>query len=710
MPLNARAKMKRKLLLAALVLFVATLLCGAALAATDPIVCSMEVSPSTLSEPGEVSVTITVSNSGNTDMQESLTLYNPASEVVTDFGTNGSVTLKAGEVATWTGKWNVNQHTLDNGQIVYFVKYALTGDNGTREVKSQPIRGKLNSTDAKTAIEVKRTISPGTAREGQTVTVRYDIVNNGTVSLKNVTLQENKNISAKKVSVAEELKAGETAQVKLTVTMGKKDLTSGAVVSYTAGDADTALTETVEDQVIHYGEAAMTAKLTSSAKGVEINAKVTLTLELKNNGTVNYTNVRVTDETLGDVFTNQELASGATLKLDKEITLTETTKYLFTITAIDDTGTEVSLNTDELTVTAVDPNKIAHLTLVAAADRTEVYADPGTVRFTLTLTNDSDVDATDVMIYEADTKIYTFATIPAGETRKLTRDAILRMAGKYRFTAVTTDALNNTNKFESNDIQIAFSIPTPAPATPTPAAAPTPVPTYAAVTYVPISNPNVGSVAKLIRTFFYPLLWVSGILLIIAAVLLAIATGKRIKEKRASDAALDHLDRAKRRDYVTPNEEPEEAPAEEPVFAAEEESLSAEEETAPAPDAQPDEEVELPHMKYVRNAYKRSENAKEAEDDRLAHGLHDETPEEAADEAGMTYRRPSGNETDQPAEDEEPEDVPEEMPEDGWEETITESRGPEEDAGSAEAKEPAGTRRTAPRRHRRAEGADREDG
>ncbi|MDD3212680.1 MAG: hypothetical protein PHY64_03355, partial [Eubacteriales bacterium] len=376
--------MKRKLLFAVLLLLASLVISGAALAQTDPIVCSMEVSPSALSEPGEVSVTITISNSGDTDMQEALTLYNPTSEVVSDFGDNGSVTLKAGEVKTWTGTWEVNQHTLDNGQIVFFVKYALYDENGEREVKSQPIRGKLETAEAKSGIEVKRTISPGTARDGQTVTVRYDIVNTGTVSLKNITIQENKDINEKKVTVTDELKAGATAQVKFPVTMGKKDLTSKAVITYTVGDAKEVQTENVDEQVIHYGEAAMTAKLTASAKGVAVNGTITLTLELKNSGTVDYTNLRVTDPTLGDVFTNQELAAGGTLTLDKEITLTQTTDYQFTITAIDNTGTEVSLSTDPLTLTAIDASKVLHLNLVASADRTEVYTRPGIVRFSLT--------------------------------------------------------------------------------------------------------------------------------------------------------------------------------------------------------------------------------------------------------------------------------------------------------------------------------------
>ena len=235
--------MKRKLLVAILVSLLALWLCGLALAETDPIICTMEVSPSTLSEPGDVSVTITVSNSGETDLKDPLTLYNPTSEIVKEFGDNGSVILKAGEVKTWTGTWNVNQRTLENGQIIFYVKYVLYKDDGTRDTKSQPIYGKLNATESKTDVEIRRTISPGTARQGQTVTVKYDIVNIGTVSLKNITLQESKDISKKVVNVAEELKAGETAQVKLPVTMCavKKDVSSDDQIGRSLAIASKAL-------------------------------------------------------------------------------------------------------------------------------------------------------------------------------------------------------------------------------------------------------------------------------------------------------------------------------------------------------------------------------------------------------------------------------------------------------------------------------------
>ncbi len=621
--------MKRKLFIAVLMAAALLLVAGLATAETDPIVCSMEVTPARLTGPGTVEVTISISNSGSEDMKDPVILYNPVSQVVSEFGTNGAVILKAGETKTWTGKWDVNQRTLENGSVVFFVKYTLYKDSGESYSQSQPIRGKIAyQAGDEAGIEIKRTISPSMAREDQVVTVKYDIINTGSVPITGIVVQESITKEPQKIDTIE---AGKTAQVKFNVKMGKKDLVSKATITYVAGG--TSSTETVDEQKITYGEPAMITKLTSSSKGVPINEKITLTLEIKNNGTVDYSDLRVTDPILGDVFTNQALKAGGELKLEKEITLTATTDYQFTITAIDNTGTEVSLTTDAVTVTAVDPNKALHLEVVATADRTEVFEKPGRVRFSIKVTNDSEIEAKKVGIYHSNTKIYTFESIPAGESRSLTRDAALSQAGKYQFTASVVDDLSNTLNFKSNEMQIAFSVPTPAPATPEPVGAPTPEPVFVPVTMPPITDPSIGAFPKMVHTILWPILIVSGVLLIGSAILLAIATKRRAEQKKASEAAYDHLERAKRRDYVTPAE-PDEV-AETPKASArahgdeEDERVSREKVSARKKKAAPSQdheaayemptgaaahegldEFELPHVKYWRGAY---EDEKEAE-------------------------------------------------------------------------------------------------
>ena len=625
--------MKHKLIVLVL-LFIAMLACfSLASAATDPIVCSMEVDPSTLSEPGDVTITITVSNSGDTDMTNPLTLFDPTSQVVSDFGDNGSVTLKAGEVKTWTGTWAVNQRTLENGQIVFFVKYTIIDENGGSKTQSQPIRGEIELATYEAIVTVTRTITPETAGEGQTVYVIYDISNEGTVSIKNLSLEESKDVLSEQLSIAEELKAGETAQIKLPVVMGTEDIASKGTVTYTIADGTQEYTYDLEEQVITYGEPAVIATLTADSKGVLINETIKLTLTIENTGNVDYSDVRVTDEILGDVFTNQTLPAGETLVLEKEITLTQSADFQFDILATDASGAETVYESDILSLLAVDPDEALTLELTLSSNKAEVYSTSEVVRFAVTITNSSTVDATNVNVYQADTLIYTFETIAAGDTRQLSRDVTLNMAGQYQFRAEALDALDNELTFKSNILQIAFLTPTPAPVTPDPSITATPEPTFVKATYPQISDPDIGSLPKLLRTFFYPLMIVGFALLIVAAVILLIATKKRADLRKASENALDHLERSNHRDYIEPADD-------------KEEDLLIENDEPPVYDNQEDElsDDELPHMKYVRNAYKNADS-EDQDTTQLEASDHQEwnTPDDQPSESvSSSHRRRTG--------------------------------------------------------------------
>lgn len=587
--------MKRKGLILCLVLTALVLLAGFAVAETgDPIVTSMELTPGKLTGPGPVDVTITISNSGDTDLKDPVVLYDPAAKIVSDFGTNGAVLLKAGESKTWTGSYDVNQRTLENGSVVYFVKYTLYNDSGKAVEKSQPIRARIELQTAEADMDVKRIISPTIASEGQEIVVRYDITNSGTVSLLDVTIEENKDIYKKKQTIPE-LKPGQTAEIKYPVTMGKKDLTSGATITYQTAADSKVQTYKVENQTIRFGEPELEAALSANAKGVVQNGTITLTLKLKNTGSVDYSDIRVTDAALGDVFTNQELKAGKSLELTKEVTVPETMEYRFTVNATDETGSETSIATDALTITAVSPEDALELTVLAVPDKTEVFEQPGHVRFTITITNTSRVEAKNVTIGHGDTQFYTYNSIPAGESRTLSRDFALSMAGKYRFTATAQDPLESTLSFDSNEMQIAFSAPTPAPATPTPVPDPTPEPTFQPATIPPITDESIGTLPKTIQSVLLPVLIAVGVVLLALCVLLLIAAKRRHDSKKASEAAIDQLERAKRRDYVTPAEE------EEP----EQEKDKDDEEVvvhSTALDELDEEEFELPHMKYARSA------------------------------------------------------------------------------------------------------------
>ena len=645
------------------VLLTALLICGIASAATSPVVASIELDPAYLAAPGKVKVSITVSNTSNEDLKDPVTLLDPAAQVVADFGNSGQAMLKAGGSLTWTGEYDVSQSALDNGSIVYYLKYTSYLASGEAVEQSIPIQGKITTQKADVLLQVKRTITPTVAQQDQDVKVTYFITNAGTVTLNNIKIQENTDIQKKKQSIdAFSLKSGQTAELTFTVKMGKKDLTSGAKLTYTAEGSSKKLTYTVDNQKITYGDSKLTASLASSAKGAVVNNTVTLTLQLSNKGNVDFSDIRVTDATLGEVFSNQELKAGNTLNLTKDVTIQETAQYQFNVTAMDATGNEVTASTDAVTVTAMNADDVLNLTLSASVDQTEAYGDPATVRFTLTIQNDSNVDAKNVKVSHGDTELATFDTIPKGESRTLNRDAALSYSGKYQFTATAADPLDNSLTFQSNEMQIAVYAPTPAPATPTPPPVPTAEPTFVPATVIPIRDPSIGTIPKAIQNVLLPLLIVAGVVLLAVCVLLLIATKRRADQKKASDAAYDHLERAKRRDYVTPADE-EEAGATDAAEPEKQDELKPAKKIKPGRKISPeeqeaqmanrrvvgeprDEEVnwELPHMKYARDAVETM--SAEAQDDHLQmqHDLYDddsedfyqgfERPDSASDETG----------------------------------------------------------------------------
>lgn len=100
------------------------------------------------------------------------------------------------------------------------------------------------------ALTVTRTISTDTAYEGESVMITYNIENNGKVSITNLALQENSEILAEKMDVAATLQPGENAEIKIPVEMGKKDLISKPIFTYTVANGLEVHTFEVEVSVV----------------------------------------------------------------------------------------------------------------------------------------------------------------------------------------------------------------------------------------------------------------------------------------------------------------------------------------------------------------------------------------------------------------------------------------------------------------------------
>ena len=122
---------KRLWLVLALGIALILLVTGSALAANDSLKFNMELSDDTFSEPKTITVSITVSNAGESDLPGPVTLYYPSGKQVDEFG---SPTLTVGSSKNWSGPWSVTQKELDEGKITFIVRYSVYNEEG--ELKS----------------------------------------------------------------------------------------------------------------------------------------------------------------------------------------------------------------------------------------------------------------------------------------------------------------------------------------------------------------------------------------------------------------------------------------------------------------------------------------------------------------------------------------------------------------------------------------------
>ncbi len=489
--------------------------------------------------PEEVTVSIDVRNAGDEDFPGPVELYYPDLTQVTEFG---SPTLAAGSGKNWEGTWKITQKELEEGLIAFYVRYPVK-DEATGEVstKAKKLSFKISYTGSEPELEIKRSFLPAMAKKGQEVSVIYEISNVGAAEVSNVTIQEHKDISTTAGAI-KSIAPGETKKFVFTATMGTKDLTSEATVAYKAGGKS--YSEKVEAAAVKYGTMNLTASLSADKKGGAPGEQVKLTLKLTNSGKTDFTNVSVRDEMLGDVFSGETVRAGETVTLEKDLTITETTDLQFIIKADGGDGTTLETASGRVHVVATDPAKQVVLNVEAKADRSEVYRIPGgVVRFSITVRNESAVEVKNISVKAVEREVYFFDSIPSGESRTITRDMEISMAGNFQFTANAKDELGQVVSFASNTIPIAYAPPTPVPTeaplvTPPAPATHTPVP-------LPQEDPNIGSIeriAGIAGPVFAGIAGVLGVLLLIGAV-------RRGRSRSQSNKAMDHLEGANYRDY-----------------------------------------------------------------------------------------------------------------------------------------------------------------
>ena len=513
--------------------------------AAESISFSLSVEPASLTEPGPVTVSVRVANTGDADLTEPVSLQDPDGQIVTAFGDGGQALIKQGEYVTAQQTYNVTREQLSDGKLTYTLSYNQVDENGNVVVQTLAKSAEIAYTGTHVDLTVNRTIDPEVVRRDKTVNVQYELYNAGNVEIKNIRVRENSSVSGTSQTIAS-LAPGERKTIQFTATMGGSDMTSAGRVTYTAGE--NTQTISLPDVTIPRANPGVELGdiLTADQTAITNGETVTLTLTIKNNGNITYSNITVTDAKYGELFTNLTLGAGETLVKEKQFTLSESTAFKYTITLPDNTGTTSTVTSNEVKVSVYDPAQVLMLNLMAEADTPTIASSPADVAFTLTLTNNSSFEAKNVQLKHGSTEIYTVESLKPGETTSITRMFTVSQAGKFRFTASAKDPLDNTVSFDSNEIVLTYAAPV-ITATLAPIVTPAPLVTVTAAP-IEVLEPATVQTNQLLR---YAAIALAALFAVTFA-LFIVSTVMRAKRRSVSRSAYDHMDLADKRDYKEP--------------------------------------------------------------------------------------------------------------------------------------------------------------
>ena len=556
---TALSKRIRGIVLAVLVLCLMAAL--PALAVETPVTAQITISPEEMSVPGPVDVSISVTNISGADLTQPVTLYDPNGRLVSGFGQNGSVTMKADAQMSVSLQGTVTQEMLDQGSMTYTLRWM--DENGTE--LALPLTAEVHFSGERAGLRVVRTISPEVVRGGQTVKVSYELTNIGGVSISNIQVREKLSRTPKTLK---NLAIGASSTVDFTAKMGNADLVSSAEITYRPAGSGQNESVVIEEQTIPLAIKGLNVELSVDKDAVNIGETVRLIMTARNEGNITYSNVTAEDKKLGKVFENLPIPAYTTISEEKELTISEPSSFQLKLSLPDNTGTTNSLDTNAVSVSAFDPEKELLLTLLLTSDKESIVSENEDVSMTLVVTNTSNVDCKNVEITHNGTPIYTIPSLVAGQSMTVKRDYTVSQAGAFRFTATTKDTIGNTVRFESNTLTLPYTRVTAAPTA-------TPAPTIPPLeTLPPADYENTGSVLRTMRNVLYTASNVLGVLAAAALLLFVISTIVRASKRHQSESAYDHLDLAERRDYAQPaeNSGDEDAPKPETKPEAEEQA------------------------------------------------------------------------------------------------------------------------------------------
>lgn len=492
----------------------------------------VQAAPAELSESGPVLLTFEISNYSDFELHEiTIGLDNAIFQVD---GMEGCVIPPGGSV-TFSLQYEVPASKIGLEQL-FQVSWLKYGEPFTMEVPVTIARA------VEPVIAIKRTVSSEYAKQGEAITLTYELANDTKFDMTNITVIDEQ-ISDKPIFRNHTLNAGGKITQSYVYTMGDSDAVSAPTVAYDV-NGKTKTFSAIDPVTLSMVKIEVDLKV---EMGTPTAAGVPFTITANNTGNQSVSNIRITDELNnpihGDAFSLNPGENRTLSYLVVPIATEPVRNVSFRLTGTDAFGAEYSPIFD--TVYEVHPFvDDSQIDVVLLTEIIEPWtAQTGAVRVRVTMRNNSAVELTNAVLSEATLgELKTYELLPGGDT-VYENELTIGSPRNLTFSLKATDPAGTERLLTGAMLTVAY-----------PTATATPEPTMP-----PITEP-IGTVGNWNRTLVTALLIVGGIMLtaFVALIVLAVLEHKKtggllLDDEEPEELEIDEsIDEAFAEDEPTP--------------------------------------------------------------------------------------------------------------------------------------------------------------
>lgn len=438
------------ILIAAFMIITAWAGMGGTVQAASGVQVTVKASPSQLSEAGNVELTIVVTNNSSSTMEN---------VTVTDKGSVNDIlsSIPPGEQPFTVSNYAVAKSMLGK-PITFTVNYTING-------KAQTATGSVTIGKAEPApnVVLERKSNVTVQETGKPVVFTYTVYNKGSNTISNVVVHDQYTDDA--LNTPFSLAPGKNKQIKNTYTM-RGNTASRPSVSFTSGGKN--YINTIDVLNITVPEESLIVEVTPSKTEAAPNEDIEINCKVTNQSGQALKDITLTDETgqvLGDSF---DLKAGKSTTLTKTIRLSADRDFSVTAKGQNEDGQTVEATSPPAGLHVLPSDQDDALSIGVKPDITQLE-EPGTVTFSITVSNNLEDTLTDVVISEKNQgEVGKIDTLPTGD-KVIRHDFQIDKDQTFMFTVTAKDENGNTYSVNSEDVNILVGPRTSASPTSSPA-------------------------------------------------------------------------------------------------------------------------------------------------------------------------------------------------------------------------------------------------